>query len=385
MSRLYYQNSYLREFDANIIATEGPSVYLDASAFYPTSGGQPHDHGSLSGVAVTSVEEQPDGRIAHTLASPVNPGPVHGAIDWTRRFDHMQQHTGQHLLSAVFMDLFGFQTLSFHMGAEVSTIDLATPALTQAQIEAAEQRANAIVFENRPVLVTFEDPSAVEGLRKASERAGELRIVTITDLDRSACGGTHVRATGEIGPIQIRKLDKIRGSVRLEFTCGLRTVSRTRRDFNALSTIARSFSAPLYDTPALVASQIEKLQEAEKTRRKLALELAGLQGKALYAETQSGRYVLNGSITDDVRALAQSFTSCPDAVFLALSSDPAAFLLAASKDSGVNAGALVKPLVAELGGRGGGSPQMAQGSLPSIGALHVFKQRITADWPSESI
>ena len=300
-------------------------------------------------------------------------------IDWTRRFDHMQQHTGQHLLSAVFFDLFGFQTVSFHMGAEVSTIDLAVAALTQQQIEQAEQRANELVCENRVIAVSFEN--APEGLRKASEREGELRIVSIDGLDRSACGGTHVRATGEIGAIQIRKLDKIRGNVRLEFTCGSRTIARTRQDFTALSAIARSFSAPLDECPELVAAQIETAKEADKTRRKLASELAQFQGKALHEK--SPRHIVRGAITDDVRALAQAFAMNPGAVFFAVSSE--GFLLAAAKDSGINAGAVVKPLLAELGGRGGGSPQMAQGSLPSAEALQTFEQRITADWPSESI
>ena len=383
--RLYYRDSYLREFAARVIEVDGAVAYLDATAFYPASGGQPHDLGTLNGVAVTGVEEQEDGRIAHTLASLPLVGPLTGVVDWARRFDHMQQHTGQHLLSAVLNDLFGFQTLSFHMGGEVSTIDLGTAALTQTQIEQAESHTNAIVFENRPVTVAFEDAASADGLRKASERTGELRIVTIADLDRSACGGTHVRATAEVGAIQIRKQDKIRGNARIEFTCGQRTVARTRRDFNALSAIARSFSSPVDETPALVAAQIERLKDADKARLKLALELAQLQGKALYESTKSGRYVLWGSVTDDVRALAQAFTACSNAAFLALSSDPPGFLLAASEDSGINAGAAVKPLLAELGGRGGGSPRMAQGSLPSPDASLTFEQRITADWPKESI
>jgi alanyl-tRNA synthetase len=379
--RLYYHNSYIRQFEAQIVAVDGTTAFLDATAFYPTSGGQPFDLGTINGVTVMGVEELEDGRIAHSLASPLAQGLAVCAIDWTRRFDHMQQHTGHHLLSAVFFDLFGFQTLSFHLGGEVSTIDLGAAALSASQIEQAEARANEVVFENRIVTVSFEDAAAAEGLRKASERSGELRIVSIAGLDRSACGGTHVRATGEIGAIQIRKLDKIRGNVRLEFTCGHRTVARTRRDFNALSAIARSLSAPMDDTPELVATQMEAAKEADKTRRKLGAELAQFQANALYE--RSPRYISRGPIDDDVRALAQAFVLHPGAVFLAISAD--GFLLAASKDSGIQAGASVKPLLAELGGRGGGSPQMAQGSLPTAEAIQIFEQRITAAWPSESI
>ncbi len=379
--RLYYHNSYIRQFEAQIVGIEGLNVFLDATSFYPTSGGQPQDLGAINDIGVTAVEELEDGRIAHTMASPSASGLAVCTIDWKRRFDHMQQHTGQHLLSAVFFDLFGFQTVSFHMGAEVSTIDLAVASLTQQQIEKAEYRANEAICENREVTVSFEHAAVAESLRKASAREGELRIVSIAGLDRSACGGTHVRATGEIGAIQIRKLDKIRGNVRLEFTCGQRTVARTRRDFDALSTIARTFSSPLDETPALVAAQIEAAKEADKVRRKLATELALFQGKALYE--RSPRHIARGPITDDVRALAQAFALHPNAVFLALSAE--GFLLATAKDSGINAGVLVKPLIAELGGRGGGSPQMAQGSLPHPEALRTFEQRITADWPNESI
>ncbi len=385
--RLYYHDSYLREFEANVVESQGTTVYLDRSAFYPSSGGQPFDRGQLAGIDVVEVMEMEDGRVAHVLAAPLGSGiAVRGAIDWSRRFDHMQQHSGQHLLSAVFVDLFGYQTISFHMGSEVNTIDLNVPAISQQHLEQAERRANELVCENHLVHVSFEDASAAQGLRKASEREGELRIVSIAEFDRSACGGTHVRATGEIGPIFIRKADKIRGNVRLEFVCGLRAVARSRQDFNNLSSIARSFSSALDETPLLVAAQIEKLQEADKTRRKLAAELAQLQGKALYDAAAPGpdgirRHIHRGALTDDLRTHALAFTAQPRAVFLALSSDPPSILLAASKDSGVNAGALVKQSVT----RGGGSPQMAQGSAASLDELQAAEQRITADWPKESI
>jgi alanyl-tRNA synthetase len=383
--RLYYEDSYLREFEAQIVAVEGDTVFLDASAFYPESGGQPFDRGTLNGVEIVEVFDTGDGRIGHKLAAPLPEGKVRGTIDWSRRFDHMQQHSGQHLLSAVFVELFGYQTISFHMGSEVSTIDLGVPAVSQAQVEQAELRANQIVCEDRPVSVTFEDASEVEGLRKASERVGELRIVSIADLDRSACGGTHVRSTGEIGPVMVRKIDKIRGNVRLEFVCGLRAVRRARQDYNALSSIARSFSAAVDETPSLVATQIERLADADKTRRRLSMELAQFQGRSLYEAARPGsdgvrRHVHRGPLTDDVRTQAQAFTSLPKAVFLAVCTDPPSVLLAASKDSGVNAGAIIKQSVA----RGGGSPQMAQGSVASADDLAAAEQRITSDWPKES-
>src|SRR5207244_1911109 len=183
----------------------------------------------LGGVAVREVIDEDD-RIAHLLESPLQAGEVEGRIDWNRRWDHMQQHTGQHLLSAVLIELFQIPTVSFHMGAAVSTIEVTAAALDPKKLEQAEERCAEICAEARPVLISFEDSTAELGLRKASARSGTLRIVTIDSLDRSACGGTHVRNTAEVDPILLRKLEKIRGNVRIEFVCGLRAVRQARSD-----------------------------------------------------------------------------------------------------------------------------------------------------------
>ena len=369
--RLYYQDSYLTEFRAHVVerSADGLRIYLDRTAFYPASGGQPFDTGMLGGAQVTEVSDE-DGRIAHLVASPVADQEVAGVVDWPRRFDHMQQHTGQHLLSAVLVELFDAQTVSFHLGAEACTIDVSR-ALEPGQIREAERRANEIVFENRPVTIGFQHSSEELGLRKPTEREGLIRIISIQDLDRSACGGTHVRSTGEIGPIVIRKLDRIRGNQRIEFLCGMRAVKRARADYEALSAVARAFSAPVDETPALVLAQQEKLQETEKSRRRLANELAQARGRELYASTTPGedgvrrvhRRVL--SLTDELRAEAQSFTAGEKSVFIAIGEDPPAVMIAASADSGVNAGAALKTALTKAGGRGGGSATMAQGSVPS--------------------
>jgi alanyl-tRNA synthetase len=218
--RLYYHDSYLTEFKALVVeaSADRRRIYLDRTAFYPTSGGQPFDIGKLAGIEVLEVIDE-DSRIAHVLGGPLDATDVTGLIDWPRRFDHMQQHTGQHLLSAVLMDLFQAPTVSFHLGAEASTIDIAR-TLDSGEIRRAAERANEIVFENRPVTVSYQDSAEDLALRKPTEREGVIRIVSIQNLDRSACGGTHVRATGEIGPILIRKLDRIRGNMRPLAACG---------------------------------------------------------------------------------------------------------------------------------------------------------------------
>jgi len=382
--RLYYHDSYLRAFAAEVVDATGggTTVYLDRTAFYPTSGGQPFDTGSISGVAVRDVVDEDD-RIAHHLAGPLPAGRVECTVDWRRRFDHMQQHTGQHLLSAVLSEQFALHTVSFHLGPDSATIDLEGGGIDGRTIEEAERRANEIVSENRPVRIEFQHAAEAQGLRKASEREGTLRIISIGGLDRSACGGTHVRATGEIGVILIRKLEKVRQATRVEFLCGGRAVRRARADFSALSQVAQSFSAPLDETPALVAAQLETAKAAEKARRKLELEVATYEGEALYDATPPGPdgirrhtcHLVSGSM-EALRAVAQSFTAQPRAVFAATLESPASILLATSADAGVDAGQVLKNALSTAGGRGGGTARMAQGSVPEAALLKDLVGRL---------
>jgi alanyl-tRNA synthetase len=394
--RLYYHDSYLTEFRARVVdvspdavspdavSPDRQRVYLDRTAFYPTSGGQPFDTGELGGLRVVEVTDEGD-RIAHVLAGALAESEVVGQIDRGRRFDHMQQHTGQHLLSAVLLELLDAPTVSFHLGADACTIDVAG-AIGPDELRKAERRANEIVFENRPVNISFQDSAQDLGLRKPTEREGLVRIVSIENLDRSACGGTHVRATGEIGPILIRKLDRIRGNLRIEFLCGARAVARARADFDALSEVARVFSSPLDETPALAEAQREKLQESERTRRRVATELAQASGRALYGETAPGpdgirrtlRH-LETSLSEELRAEAQSFTASGAAIFLAIAENPPSVLLATSKESGIHAGEVLKRLLGPAGGRGGGNATLAQGSLPSKTALQELAESVSRE------
>jgi alanyl-tRNA synthetase len=381
--RLYYHDSYLTRFRARVADAnpERTRVYLDRTAFYPTSGGQPFDTGTLGGAAVVDVIDEGE-RIAHVTASPVTEAEVEGVIDGVRRFDHMRQHTGQHLLSAVFIQLLDAPTVSFHLGAETCTIDIQRDALAADDIRAVEGRANELVLENRPVIVEFREAAADLGLRKPADRPGELRIVSIAGLDRSACGGTHVRATGEIGPIMIRKLDRIRGTVRVEFLCGLRAVLRARGDFEALAAVSRVLSCPLDEAPLLVAAQQERLQSAEKARTRLASELAASEGRELWRDTAprpSGRRIAGRKVqafTDEFRALALSFAAGQASCFIAMAEDPPGILLAASADSGIHAGNALKAALARHGGRGGGNAALAQGSVPSKEGLEKVRAEL---------
>src|SRR6266851_8012410 len=261
--RLYYRDSFLYNFDAevhSVVETPRPAVILDRTAFYPTSGGQIHDTGTLispdAKLRVTEVADTEDGHVVHYLEAPlkgVKPGTrIRGEIDPARRRDHMQQHSAQHVLSAAFVRLFNMPTVSFHMADDYCSIDLDTPSLTQSQIESAERLANEIVLENRPVdirLTTREEAAAL-GLRKLppTER-DQLRLIDIHDFDLTACGGTHVAHTGEIAGVLLRKSEKVRHGYRIEFVAGLRAVATARRDFSALTETAALFSANIYDVP----------------------------------------------------------------------------------------------------------------------------------------
>ena len=386
--RLYYTDCYLRDFTAGVVETagEGRVVYLDRTAFYPSSGGQPFDTGSIAGSAVVDVVDEGD-RIAHHLAAPLDAAaagqPAACSLDWGRRFDHMQQHTGQHLLSAVFEELFGLKTVSFHMGAESSTIDVEGRPVDAAILLEAERRANEVIYENRPVAVLFEDAGEAQGLRKASAREGRLRIIAIQGLDRSACGGTHVRSTGEIGALTLRKLDKVRQTARVEFLCGARAIRRARADYEALYKSAQLFSSPLDDVPALVAAQLEGARASEKALRKLQLDLAAYRGRELYAATAPGpdgmRRVterLERGTLEELRAVAQSFTAQPKAVFLAALAEPPSVLLAVSEDAGVDAGKQLKSAITGAGGRGGGTARIAQGSVGGAAALDAVLAKL---------
>jgi len=395
--RLYYADSYLTRFEATLLGRDdtGQRLYLDQTAFYPTSGGQQFDRGSLqlpgttASLCVVDVVDEGE-RIAHVLAEPhveLVPGTrLVGSVDWPRRFDHMQQHSGQHLLSAVFQELCGAGTLSVHFGEESSTLDLDLDALTPEQLLAVERRANGVVFENRELGVAVEQAEAATGLRKASARSGALRIVSIADLDRSACGGTHVRRTGEIGAILLRKLERVRKGARAEFLCGGRATRRARADYEALSRASNLFSTSIDELPALLEARASELQQALKRERELQQSLDEYRARAQYAQAQARAPGAARICTlerrhtgglQDLRGFAQQYAALPQAVFVAVLEQPPSLLIAAAADSGVDAAASLRSALTAAGGRGGGSARLAQGSAPSAAALETALATLT--------
>ncbi len=379
--RLYYTDAYQLSFSATVLAVvdDERRVYLDRTAFYPSSGGQPHDLGVLGGVAVTDVVDEAD-RIAHILAGPLPcavGATVSGNIDAERRVDHMQQHSGQHLLSALFADQYGWPTVSVHFGAEMSTLDIAGTGVDTDVLRDAEARANALIWSNRGITVSFEDAPTAAGLRKPSDRDGTLRIVTIAELDRSACGGTHVRRTGEIGSMLLRRAERTKGHTRVEFLCGMRAVRRARADAALLTSTARLFTAAPDDVPPLVERLQQRTLELEKEQRRLAGELAALEARALWTSTLPSadgvrriRLTHASGAVRDFEPLAQALIGNGACAVLISTQSPAGVLYATASDTGLDAAVTLRGALTAVGGRGGGSPRLAQGSAPSAEALN---------------
>jgi alanyl-tRNA synthetase len=388
--RLYYHDSFLYDFDARVVeAFESNGRYaivLDRTAFYPTSGGQVHDLGILTAVGkqipVTEVADDEDGRILHFASALLVAGTqVHGSIDAARRLDHVQQHSGQHVLSAAFIRLFNMPTVSFHMGEESCTIDLETAGLSAAQAQKTEYLANEVIAEDRPVSIRFVplEEARQLGLRKLPpKQTGDLRLIDITDFDLTACGGTHVRATGQIGSILLRKIEKVKPGVRVEFVCGLRAVNTARRDYSTLTEAAALYSSHIYDVPQQVRKSLEETKAAGKAQHKLLEELAELYAERLLAQGAGSPQIITEFFPDRdaafIKLLAQKLTAGKSAVVALLASGAGQPTLVFAQTPGqkTNMGQLMKDAMTQLGGRGGGSANMAQGGLPA-GSADVDK------------
>ncbi|MGQ0733728.1 MAG: alanyl-tRNA editing protein [Acidobacteriota bacterium] len=384
--RLYYLEPGRQQFQATVTACEPRDgqfiVMLDQTAFYPSSGGQPFDTGTLGGARVSDVRDREDGDIDHVVDGPVAVGSlVTGVIDWPRRFDHMQQHSGQHVLSAVYDRLFGVRTESFHLGSAAATIDLSRE-VTPAEIHEAEHDANRVVWGDRRVSIRFasaEEAAAVP-LRKEPARDGTIRLIEIDGVDVSACGGTHVARTGEIGIITTTRWEKVRGGTRVEFLCGGRVLERFRVFRDALAATARHLSV----APTDLAGAIEGLQtnakSLQRTIRGLQEQLAVHEARSLVerAVPVAGRLVvaevLDGWDAAGLKMLAMAVVNAAPAAAVVLFSttNPALVVVARGADGGVDAAALLKGLLAAFGGKGGGKGDLAQGGGLIAPAEHLL-------------
>jgi len=388
--RLYYNDPYLQAFDATVRRVDRRDdrlrVTLDRTAFYPTSGGQPFDTGLLGPFRVVDVIDEEDGSISHVvepaaenpesrIANP-EPGQVlRGAIDWPRRFDHMQQHTGQHVLSAACSRLFDVRTVSFHLGAAVSTIDLARE-MTPAEIAAAESEANRVVWEDRPVAIRFAtaEEAARLPLRKEPVRGGTLRLIDIEQFDLSACGGTHVARTGGIGVIAVAAWERFKGGQRIEFVCGGRALNAFRSLRDAVGAGVRLLSVLPEELPGSIERLQAELKEQKRATIALQNDLARYRAEEIAASAEPVRlkpdnpadYRLVARAVDadanGLKALAAAVTAAPGFVVVLVStSTPVLAVVARSRDVDISAQKVLAMLIATFGGRGGGRPEAAQG------------------------
>ena len=396
--RLYYFDSFLKTFAGAVVEVRelagghGESIWqlsLDRTAFYPTSGGQPFDTGVLTApspggaaldIPVEQVEEDEEGTVWHFVREPLSAGTnVQGRIDWDRRFDHMQQHTGQHLISAVFLRELQAATVSFHLGESISTIDLSCGPLAHHSLERVERIANEIIGEDRAVSSRCVSRNEAEALLAAGElrklpgREGMIRLIEIADCDRNACGGTHVRSTGQIGGLLVRRVEKVSRGVRVEFVCGLRAVRAARADAAILNETSALLSTGPPDLGAAVGRLLVEAKANAKERLKLREELAAFQAAKLATEApiEGGLRLIvrewKDRDRDYVKLLAsRTAAAAPSTavIFSAKDADPVRVFVARSPDLHFDCGRILREALAQLGLRGGGSADLAQGDVP---------------------
>jgi alanyl-tRNA synthetase len=372
--RLYYHDSSLLRFTGIVVESgtlDGRAfAVLDRTAFYPTSGGQPFDRGHLGGREVVEVlDREDDGAVLHFISDAVPVGAVvDGEIDAERRLDHMQQHTGQHVLSAAFIRTANVPTVSFHLGVEVSTIDLAGD-VEAAAIAKAEDEANRVVFADRDVVVRFVSAAeaAVLPLRKEPSRTGTLRLVEVPDFDLSACGGTHVSRTGAIGNIAVSAWERYKGGTRVSFVCGGRAVRVFRELRDASTATSRLLSVQSGELPEAVARLQADARDVRLQARALGEQLARFEASALRSSAVdlNGHRIVARVLDKDqagLRQLAQEAAADGGpAILLVSTARPASLVVSRGGDSGIDAGAVLKAIVARFGGKGGGRPELAQG------------------------
>jgi alanyl-tRNA synthetase len=378
--RLYYDDSFARDFTAQALSCEpcihetiaAWEVVLDVTALYPASGGQPHDLGKVGDANVLDVRDEGE-EIVHIVDRQVDLGTVQGCVDWPRRFDHMQQHTGQHLLSAMFQERFGRPTVSFHLGSDISTIDLRGEEPSEEILEGAERAANRVIFDDRPVNVRYGTAGQLAelGVRKEVEREGILRAIEIEGADLQPCGGTHVKRTAQIGLTLVRRCTKMRQDWRVEFACGGRAERIARKDFLLLKRAAERLGCA-HDEVADAAGRAVSERDAHfKENRSVMQRLADAEATLALQGTGAGAdgvrvvsRVFQEDVTPDYLGHFASQIAKSDKTIALLSRFPCGQLFFAQHPSSrQDMNELLKQVVQQLGGKGGGTRDFARGRL----------------------
>ena len=372
--RLYYSDSHLIEFEARVVdVTERVSgwtaVVLDRTAFYPTGGGQPSDTGTLDGSRVVECIDDGDKGVLHVVqgATPRRDSVVRGRVDWARRLDHIQQHTGQHILSQALVTLFKAPTRSFRVMEALCEIDVDLDSPTTEKIERAVELSNNVIWEDRPIrlLNVTPDQAAELPLRKESAREGELRLIEIEGFDLTPCGGTHAYRTGEVGMIAVRSWERAKGLTRIEFVAGTRALADYRKANKSAREMAAMFSTGRDDAPQLAAQMVEENKELHRRIRLLEEDAAANEAERLLATALHGvvSRIFDGRDVESLKKLAHALVVNPGTIALLASRDKdmARLVFARSTDAPGDMSALMREACTMLDGRGGGKPEMAQG------------------------
>jgi len=367
--RLYFEDPYRTEFEARVLdrRTAGgrPALVLDQTCFYPESGGQPFDLGTLNGVEVVDVVEDGEA-ILHVLKNQVEADAVKGRIEWKRRFDHMQQHTGQHILSQAFVEVLKGETKSFHLGGDSSTLEIGIGTVSDESLERVEGRANQVVFEDRPVKTRFVPPDRIAEvpLRRPPKVEGVIRVVEVEGFDWSACGGTHVGRTGEIGLIKVMGWERIRGNLRFGFVCGARALAEFQARNRVVRNLAGKFNVQAGDVPVFVERLGAEAKEAKRRLKKLDETLAGYEAGEFVAKAEGRlvKTVLAERGPDAARALALAVIRKGEFIALigARSESRSHLVMARSESIGVDLRPLAAELASLMNGKGGGSPSLVE-------------------------
>jgi alanyl-tRNA synthetase len=402
--RIYYDDAYVKEFDARVvhcellppdvnagITAQALGLILDRTAFYPSSGGQPNDLGKIGDANVLDVRDDGD-EIIHVVDRRPGSPDVLGCIHWPRRFDHMQQHSGQHLLSAMFQERYGRPTVSFHLGTDFCTIDLRGPEPSDEVLEGAERAANAIIFEDRPLTVrygTAEDLAEI-GVRKEVGRSGILRAIEIEGADLQPCGGTHVKSTGQIGTLLVRRCTKMRQDWRVEFVCGARAERAARQDFLRLRAAAEKLSCAPEELVAATERAVSERDANFKRTRALLERLAEIEAAQAVREAapnSDGLRIVH-KVFEDVEPeflgfFATQVAKAEKAIALLAGLKSGSILFAQHPNSAKDMNALLKELLAKIGGKGGGTRDFARGRLDPAAqaekALSLAQELLSGD------
>jgi alanyl-tRNA synthetase len=379
--RIYYDDAFAKEFSASVEACEEKEgawrVILGKTAFYPTSGGQPNDLGTLGEARVLDVVDERD-EIVHVVDRPVQ-GIVTGKIDWARRFDHMQQHTGQHLLSAVLVKEFDLETVSFHLGEEICTIDVRGEEPASKTLLTAEKAVNEAIFEDRPVKVLYATLEGLRGLgvRKEVDREGTLRAIEIEGIELQPCGGTHVARTGQIGMVQLRRCARIRQDWRLEFLCGRRVAKAARDDYETRKTAAEKLKCSTGEVVAMLDKALAERDASYKSAKERGEKLAAFEAEKLVSETPAGAdgvrvvtQVFEGVEANYVLMLAPAIAAHEKTIALIVRSECGHIFFGQGPGVGRDMNGLMKKILERVGGKGGGTKDFARGGLKDPSTAH---------------